>query len=228
MGRRALVIAPHADDEVLGLGGTIARYARDGYEVTVAILTGHGDDQPHPLWPRDVWETVRSEALEAHRVLGVHQTIFREIPAVTVADQPVWQLNRITHDVIEQVRPELLFVPFPLDLHKDHRELFHSLSPTWRPHTELGRTIHEIHCYEVPSETHLNIPYVEQSFTPQLWVDISQTLPLKLQALGCYRSQLHPWPHLRSERAVEALARWRGAQMATEAAEAFVTVRRHV
>ncbi len=223
---KILVVAPHADDEVLGMGGTIARFAREGHNVIVAVLTGHGNEGPHPLGPKSLWDKVRAEAREAHTLLGVEETIFSEIPAVFVADQPVWRLNKNTAELIDRVRPEILFVPFLFDLHKDHRELFHSFSVAWRPCTETGRAVREIYTYEVPSETHLNAPYLEQSFSPNMWVDISETLSVKLDALRSYKSQIREAPDLRSLETVEALARLRGSQMGAAAAEAFVLVRR--
>lgn len=222
---KALIVAPHADDETLGMGGTIARLVDEGHEVTVAVLTGHGDDEPHPLWPRSLWDAVRAEARTAMDVLGVERLIFEEIPAVGVADQPVWKLNSITEKLVRDCAPEALYVPFPFDLHKDHRELFHSLSVAWRPSNAIGRAIREVHCYEVQSETHWNIPGVEPGFLPNHWVDISDFLARKLEAAACYGSQMKPFPDARSVEALDALARWRGAQVGAKAAEAFVTVR---
>jgi N-acetylglucosamine malate deacetylase 1 len=222
---KVLVIAPHADDETLGMGGTIARLASEGHEVVVAVVTGHGMDGPHPLWPRSTWTRVRAEARLAADTLGVAELIFEEIPAVLVADQPVWKLNRATQALVARVAPDVLYAPFPFDLHKDHREIFHSVSVAWRTASPLGRRIREIYCYEVPSETHLNIPYVEQGFSPSCWVDISNHVKIKLRALACYESQIRPSPDARSISAAEALATWRGAQIGTAAAEAFVTVR---
>jgi LmbE family N-acetylglucosaminyl deacetylase len=89
----------------------------------------------------------------------------------------------------------------------------------------VGRTIREIHCYEVQSETHWNIPGVEPGFLPNHWVDIRASLERKLEAAACYKSQMRDFPDARSTEALEALARWRGAQIGVRAAEAFVTVR---
>jgi len=219
-----LVIAPHADDETLGMGGTIARHAADGDAVTVAIVTGHGE-HAHPLWPESAWDTVRAEAREAMTILGVKDLVFEEVPAVLVAEQPVWQLNAVTARLLEQARPEILYVPFPYDLHKDHREIFHSMSVSWRPSSAVGRGVREIYCYEVLSETHWNIPYVEPGFLPTAFVDIGAHLETKLRALACYRSQLRASPDPRSLEAIRALAVLRGHQMSMSAAEAFVAVR---
>lgn len=222
---RVLVVAPHADDDVLGVGGTIARYAAEGHDVVVAILTGHGDEGPHPLGPREIWDVVRGEAKRAHEVLGVKETIFEEIPAVGVADQALWKLNKTTMAVMRAVGPDVVYVPFLYDVHRDHRELTHSFSVAWRPCTEMGRKIRQVFAYETVSETHWNLPYLEPGFFPNHWEDVSGYLDKKLEALECFESQMRPFPEARSLEAVEALARWRGSQMSLHAAEAFVMIR---
>jgi N-acetylglucosamine malate deacetylase 1 len=223
-GRRILVVAPHADDETLGVGGTIARRVAEGWEVHVAVVTGHGKT-PHPLWPASLWDRIRAEARQACAVLGVHRLHFEEVPAAMVADQPVWFLNRTIGALVENIQPDVLYAPFPFDLHKDHREVFHALSVAWRSSSPTGRKLRAVHCYEVQSETHWNAPYLEAGFTPNTWVDVSAYLDTKLRALACYESQLRPAPDARSIEAVRALAMWRGSQQNMTAAEAFVTIR---
>jgi LmbE family N-acetylglucosaminyl deacetylase len=224
-GERVLVIAPHADDETIAMGGTIARHVGQGQEVHVAIVTGHGPGAVHPIFPEGTWDLVRAEAREACALLGVSALLFEEVPAAQVADQPGWALNRVTDSLVAQVQPQVLYVPFPFDLHKDHREVFHSLSVAWRSSSATGRGIREIYCYETLSETHWNIPYVEAGFLPSHWVDIEETLDAKMRAVACYRSQMREAPAPRSLDAVRALAVFRGSQMGMRAAEAFVTVR---
>ena len=221
---RVLVVAPHADDETLGVGGTIARHVREGDDVAVVVMTGPGEGA-HPVFPNEVWDTVRTEARRAADVLAVSQLIFRELPAVLVPDRPVWEVNREAAAVLEQTTPDVLYVPFPFDLHRDHRDIFYAFSVAWRPTTPVGRDVRAIYAYETLSETHWNPPYVEAGFTPNTYVDISDDLDTKLRALSCYESQLLPFPHARSLQAVEHQARWRGAQVGMQAAEAFVTIR---
>lgn len=221
---KVLVVAPHADDETLGAGATIARLTSEGHEVTVAVMTGHGP-APHPLGPPALWEKIRAEAAAAHAVLGVARTLYRELPAVQVAEQSQIELNRVTSEVLAEVQPEVLFVPFLNDLHSDHRALFHSLSVAWRPTSAVGRGLRAVLCYETVSETHWNAPYLESGFLPNVWVPVGEHLRTKLEAFACFESQVQPDPGPRSLSALEALARWRGSQVSTDFAEAFVLVR---
>ncbi len=221
---RVLCLAPHCDDETLGCGGTLARHVADGDDVIVAVVTGPGEGE-HPVFPRSTWDTVRAEARIAMDMLGVRELWFDNVPAALVGDVPKHQLNRAVHTLLERACPELLYVPHPFDLHKDHREIFDAASVAWRPVNELGRGIREIYAYEVLSETAWNAGGIEPGFVPNVWVDISATFEHKQRALAAYQSQLRPFPDARSLEAAVHLARYRGAQMGMQAAEAFVLVR---
>ena len=219
-----LVVAPHADDETLGAGGTIARLVSEGVEVHVAVVTGHGGGW-NPLGTPDLWDTVRRECAEAMRVLGVERLHFRELPAARLADHPAYELNATIRDLVGEVQPTVLLVPFPFDLHKDHREVFYALNVAWRTSSSDGRRIRLVLAYEVQSETHWNPPYLEAGFLPNVWMEIGEFLERKLLALREYQSQMRPFPDARSLEALESLARWRGSQQNMDAAEAFVLIR---
>ncbi|HEV3213067.1 MAG TPA: PIG-L deacetylase family protein [Acidimicrobiales bacterium] len=223
-GSKVLVVAPHADDETIGLGGTIAKLAMKGAVVVVAVFTGPGPNG-HRTIPADVFSTAREEALRAHRRLGVAETIFDNLPAVGVAELPLSERNASVHDVLAQVRPDVVFCPFPYDLHADHRAIFHALTVAWRPTTDVGRQIRGILCYETMSETHWNVPYLEAGFLPTVACDVTDTLATKIEALLEFESQMKQPPHARSIQAIEGLARFRGGQFGFDAAEAFVLVR---
>ena len=221
---RILIIAPHPDDETLGCGGTMARLAAEGHEVIVGVITGHGE-KPHPLYPAEGFQQIRAELAAACNILGVERVEFINLPTVLVPDLPRHILNKAVFELIEGVNPEKLFVPFPLDLHGDHREIFHAASIAWRPYLSLGKQIREVFCYEVLSETHLNIPYVEQSFVPNIFYDVSDYIDKKIEAFACFASQVQAPPMPRSLSSLRALATYRGSQIGVAAAEAFVSVR---
>ena len=219
-----LVLAPHADDETLGCGGVIARFATEGHRVIVGVVTGPGEGE-HPFVPKHLFDEVRAELRQAASILGVADIIFGNVATTMAADTQRRTLNAEVKRIIDAADPEVLFVPFPFDLHSDHREVFHAASIAWRPYLESGRRIREVYCYEVLSETHLNIPYVEQGFTPNCWFDISDQLEAKLTAFAAFRSQMQEAPLPRSLEALRAMAIWRGSQIGVRAAEAFVLVR---
>jgi LmbE family N-acetylglucosaminyl deacetylase len=222
-GWRILVVAPHADDETIGAGGTIARRAAEGHEVHVAVVTSELHE-PQPQSPRPLGDRLRTETRRAIEVLGVHRLHFEVVPTNLLADHSVWDLNRTIGALIEKIQPDILYAPFPFDLHKDHREVFHALSAAWRRSTAVGRKVRAVYCYEVQSETSCNSSQLE-GFTPNAWVDVSAHLDTKMRALACYESQLRPAPDACSIEAVRALAVWRGSQQGMAAAEAFVTIR---
>ncbi len=222
---RILVVAPHADDETLGMGGSIARFTNEGHEVHVALLTGAGQGG-HPFIDSKSFEVVRKEFNSALDVLGVKHRHVRDLPAVMVDSLPTHQVNAVTREIVETTKPDRLYLPFAFDLHRDHRELFYSFAVQWRAYLPLGGAISEVYCYETPSETHLGPSYLEPSFAPNVYVDISAQLERKLTALDCYASQKQASPLPRSREAMTALARLRGSQIGAEAAEAFVLIRK--
>jgi LmbE family N-acetylglucosaminyl deacetylase len=222
---KILCLAPHCDDETFGCGGILARYTREGHEVTVAVVTGPGEGE-HPVFPRSAWDIVRAECREAIDILGVKHLWFENLPAAVLADLPKHEVNRVVHALIERAQPEILFVPHPFDLHKDHREVFDAASVAWRPTHDLGCNIREIYAYETLSETGWNAGGIEPAFVPNVWVDISGSLDQKLEAIEKYESQIRPFPNPRSIEAARHLAAYRGAQMRMTAAEAFVLVRK--
>lgn len=217
---RVLVIAPHPDDEVLGVGGTMARLAQAGHEVIVAIVT-RGD--PSMFDPAFIARG-RQEAAEANRLLGVREVISLEgFPAALIDTLPQARLNEAFGRLFRDVRPAWLFIPFVGDLHQDHRLIFDSLLVAARP--MRGQWIEAIYAYETLSETNWNAPLLSPGFAPNSFFDISDFLAVKLKAMSQYQSQLKPPPHERSLEALEALARLRGATIGVQAAEAFVLVR---
>lgn len=218
-----LVLAPHADDEVLGMGGTISRLARSGERVVVAVLTGHGKE-PHPIWPRDKWDHIRSECQVAASVMGVDEVIYRELPAACLDATPAWQVNKIVAEIVTKIQPSEVYIPFHHDLHQDHAAIAYALYVAARPYLASARCIKRVLAYETLSETHLAPPYLMAAFQPNVFVDISDTLETKLNAMRAYCSQIQPDHLPRSIAALSALAILRGTHIGCTAAEGFVLI----
>ena len=217
--RCLLVVAPHPDDEVLGAGGTIARLSDAGAEVAVAVVTRGAP----PLFTEDAAANVRREAQAAHACLGVGRTVFLDHPAARLDEVPHHELNRALGDLLREVAPDTLLLPFAGDIHLDHQLILLSALVAARPHNaDFPR---RILCYETVSETNWNAPFMTPSFVPNVFVDIAAQLDRKLEAMGLYGSQQRAFPHERSLAAIRALAMFRGSTVHRAAAEAFMLVR---
>ena len=201
-----LIIAPHPDDEVLGLGGTIKKLSSEGHKVTILTVSGHLP----PLYNPEVFVEHKKQALEAHEILDVHDSIFLEIPATLVKDQTVAELNGKINNVLKDTNPQIVFIPFP-DRHVDHQVIFESAMVAIRPIHD-GKSILLAASYEVLSETHWNAPAIEPVFNPNITIDITQFIEFKIKALSCFKGEIMPFPGPRSIEAVEALAKFRGTQ----------------
>lgn len=214
-----LVIAPHPDDEILGVGGTMARCVQSGGRVTVLTVTAH---MP-PLYPKETYQRTIAEARSAHAVIGVTRSIFLDHPAVLLGEIPVPELNASILKVVEEVKPTTLLVPY-YDRHIDHRLVFDAAMVASRP-IGVGKGIIVLAAYETLSETHWNAPHLEPNFTPNWCVDVTDFIDQKLEAMSCYRSQLHQYPAPRSLEALRALALFRGSQAGMGYAEGFHVIR---
>ncbi len=210
-----LVIAPHNDDEVLGVGGTIAKYASQGHHVTVCEVTS-GD--------KSLWEMISAEATAAHAVLGVEDFRCLHLPVVDMRNTMTRELNGKFEELVRSVKPEIAFIPHKGDMHVDHQETSKAAMVALRPYS--NPQLKAIYAYETLSETEWNIPSVENAFIPDTWNDISDFIQKKQEAMRCYKSQLSDFPNPRSIEAIEALAKLRGSTIGYKYAESFMTIRR--
>jgi LmbE family N-acetylglucosaminyl deacetylase len=169
-------------------------------------------------------QQTRQEVGRAQEVLGTSRTIFLEgFPAAMLDTVPHSRLNSSISDELEEVQPDILFIPFHGDLHRDHRLVSESALVAARPNSSnLPRAIY---AYETLSETNWNAAHQAGAFVPNTYLDISPFLDRKIEAMGKYEMQLKPFPHERSLEALQALARSRGAAVRFKAAEAFMLLR---
>ena len=217
--KRILVVAPHPDDETLGVGGTIAKYSEQGHEVTVLVVSGHLP----PLYPPEAYDATVMESREAFAVLGVAHSHFLAIPATLIGAEPSHVVNQRIGDVVRNVAPHVVLCPYP-DRHVDHRLVFDSVMVATRP-VGAARSIELLAAYETLSETHWNAPHIEPAFVPNYVVDITAQIDRKVAALNCYGSQVSPYPGPRSIAACKALAQFRGTQAGFAFGEGFHIIR---
>ncbi len=214
-----LVIAPHSDDEILGVGGTIAKHIAKGNDVYVCIVTrGSGK-----LYSEDLLARRDTEVIACHEFLGIKETILLNFEATHLEHVSRIEFNQKLFDVIQRVKPDEVYIPHYGDMHKDHNVVTNAAMVCLRP--KYGHTVSRVYCYETPSETGWNIPGVLTDFMPNVYNDISDYLETKIKAMSHYQTQLVPFPNPRSLEALEAMAKFRGSVSGCNAAEAFALVR---
>lgn len=216
---RILVIAPHPDDEIIGVGGTIAKRAKAGDEVYVCIVT----KGKLPLFNPDFIEQGRKECRAADAKLGVKETIFLDFPAVMLETIPRYELNGKIAEVVQKISPDEVYIPHRGDMQIDHQMVVDAAMVAVRPRgTDYPK---RVYAYETLSETGWNIPNTVNEFIPTVYEDITSTYDAKINAMRIFESQLAEFPAARSIGAIEALAKFRGATVNVRAAEAFSLIR---
>ncbi len=214
-----LVIAPHPDDEILGVGGTIAKHIANGNNVYVCIVTKGGE----PLFSADSVEKVRKECVAADKFLGVKQTIFLDYPAAMLEEVHRYKLNDSLVNVIQTIKPEEVYIPHRGDMQLDHKYVVDAAMVALRP--KYNYVPRRVYAYETLSETGWDIPSTTNEFIPNVYNDISDYLDIKMNALNLFTTQISEFPDTRSLRAIEALGIYRGVTMHLRAAEAFALIR---
>jgi N-acetylglucosamine malate deacetylase 1 len=211
-----LVIAPHADDEILGCGGTIAKHVLYGDEVHTCIVT----DPYEPNWSRDYIRRRGKNINNVMKHMGIHTVHRLGLPAVKLDAVLQMNLNKMLNDVVKKSEADIVYIPHPGDLNKDHRIVFESALVATRP---LGNHPSFIFTYETISETEFGI--MLKPFVPNYYVDITQTLRHKMRALKFYDEEMRNHPHPRSYDNIYRLAQMRGSEIGKEMAEAFCLIR---
>ena len=220
-----LVVAAHPDDEILGCGGTIARLAREGHEVRIAILAegmssryAHREDaDPGQL------QHLHARAQQAGNKVGAREVVLCKLPDNRLDTVPLLEVVKLVEDLVARFRPEVIYTHHPGDLNVDHGVVHRAVLTATRP--VAGQCVSEIYAFEVPSSTEWAFQRLEPSFRPNVFVDITKTLETKIDALACYDTEMRKFPHPRSAEALRAIAtRW-GSVVGLPAVEAFELIR---
>ena len=219
MSPRIIVIAPHPDDETLGVGGTLLRRKAEGATIAWLIVTTISKESGWSL------EKVKQRADEIERISLLYD--FDEVYALnfqtTQLDTiPMRDIVAAVSGVFKSFKPDEVFVPHPSDVHTDHRVVFNAVSACtkWFRYPSVKRVL----AYETLSETDFGLG-TDQAFRPNVFVDVTEFFGKKIKAMDIYASEVGDFPFPRSHEAIRALATLRGAASGFKAAEAFELLR---
>jgi LmbE family N-acetylglucosaminyl deacetylase len=213
--RRVLVLAAHPDDEILGVGGTVALHTAAGDTVT-SVIACEGESLRYA--DREVG--MENHSRRAARVLGVEDLRLLRFPDQQLDRLTLTQIITPIEAVVREVRPQVVYCQFGGDLNRDHELLFKAALVATRPTEPF---IEAVYAFDTASSTEWAWP---RAFVPDTWVDIGSVLDRKIEAMACYRSELRDYPHPRSQQALRHKAHAWGNQCCLDAAETFITVRR--
>lgn len=216
---KVLVLAAHPDDEVLGMGATIALHTSRADDVRVVVVTDGSSTQ----YPGDAATRARKEqeALRAAAELGVEDYVHLDLPDMRLDTVAHVELNGVVEEHVRGHEPEVVYTVQP-DVNLDHRMLFDAVAVATRP--TPGHPVRRLLTYAPTSSTEWT-PAAVNWFVPNWYVDVTETLERKVAAFAHYETERRDYPHPRSERALRAAASFHGSSCGCEYAEPFVLVR---
>lgn len=192
----------------------------EGDEVYIVIFAdgessrGGGKSEDAAIMQRE------AAARKAADILGAAGVFVYRLPDNQLDTVPLLDLAKLAEKHIADLRPDTVYTHHAGDLNADHRLVHEAVVTACRPQGE--NSVKRLLFFEVPSSTEWRAPATWPAFSPNWFVDISAVLEQKVDALKVYGSEMRPWPHPRSLEGVTHLARWRGATVGCEAAEAFM------
>ena len=217
-----LVIVAHPDDEVIGLGGTIAKYSRSGLEIIAVSMTNGVGARPANSNSEVM---LRKEAAQhASSILGFAWAEMFDFPDNAMDSVPLIKIVKGIEEVKLRYQPALVFTHSPSDLNIDHRLTAEAALTAFRP--QPGETCRELRAFEVASATDFSHPSIREPFAPNLFIDIDSYWGIKVDALHAYDRELREFPHSRSIEGMDVLSRYRGCQVGIKRAEAFQILRK--
>ena len=212
--QRVLTIAAHPDDELIGVGGTIRKLVDSGSEAQ-AIIACSGE-LLHEVEKNT--KNVKNETKKAASFIGYNKIHFLDYPDQKLDTYSVLEVAKDLEKIIESFRPDTVFIQFYGDVNQDHKRLFEAALIAIRP---VSKFIQQVFAYETLSSTEWGFP---REFRADTFVDISEQINAKCNAMECYETELRDWPHPRSIEGIISKAKSNGSTICVSHAERFMTI----
>ncbi len=229
-----LIIVAHPDDEVLGMGGTIAKYTSNGDKVSVVYLTtgitsrrnqGYSNKSSYEINDKDKKsmekeiKKLKMNALKSNKILGIQNSVFYNFPDNELDSISRLKIIKVIEKEIEKNKPDIVFTNHHGDLNVDHKLVYESCLTACRP---INKNNPQLFAFGVISSMEWSYP---TSFNPNYFINISKNISKKIRAMKAYKNELRKFPHPRSIKNIEITAKKWGSVCGKNYAEAFEIIR---
>lgn len=223
---RVLVIAAHPDDEILGVGSTVARHVKKG-DTTACLILGEGQTsrfQTRESADLSIIEELHQDTMLAAKEVGYSFVHFADLPDNRFDHVDLLDIVKVVEKEVKEFQPDIIYTHYAGDLNIDHQLSFRAVLTATRPIHPY--TVKEIYTYETLSSTEWNFSSDIRGFRPNVFHDIEEFFSNKIEAMKHYRSELCEYPHPRSLKAMELQAQKWGSVVGKNYVEAFELVRK--
>ncbi len=232
---KILVIVAHPDDEVLGMGGTLKKLSNKNHDIKIVFLatgisarrsekftneTKYKIDKNLTKKMDEQIKKLRLDAKTALKILGIKDIEFFNFPDNEMDKISNLEITKTIESIIKKFNPEIIYTHTKNDINVDHRTIFNATITATRPTTKLN--VKKVICFEVPSSSEWNFGDI---FSPNIFVEIKEELSYKTRAIEAYKTELKKFPHPRSAKALDVIAKRWGTVSGFDAAEAFELIR---
>lgn len=220
-----LLVVAHPDDEVLGAGASIKKWASEGNTVDVCIMCTEA--KARAFRPTD--DQLEDDTHKAIKSLGVDKIYEGTFPNIEMNTVPHLELVKFIEQAILGSEPDIVITHHPADTNNDHLQTSMACQEAVRLPQRQPRVkrIREFWYMEVPSCTEWAVNSAMNLFKPNCFVEVDLSgVQAKIAALEMYRGVMRPYPHPRSSEYITGLAALRGGQWGLNYAEAFEVVLR--
>jgi LmbE family N-acetylglucosaminyl deacetylase len=223
-----LVIVAHPDDEIIGVGGTLRKHVKQGDHVSVLILGDGKTSRQSEYKPlkNDAKAALLLETKNALRILGIDNLSREYLPDNRFDSLALLDIVKIVSNYIEKISPTLIYTHHSGDLNIDHQLTAEATIIATRP--IQNAFLRELRMFETLSSTEQSGSRLTHAFIPNLFINIDNEINDKINALSCYKSELHDFPHPRSLEAIKYNAHVWGAKNNQVAVEPFYIFRKYI
>ena len=226
--KKIMIVTAHADDETLGMGGTISKLSGLGYEIMLLAVAINANKQLIKELGFSSIASYRSSKIKslkaAVKILGISSY---KVFDYNATELPKLFPNEIIKKIkceIDAFKPSSIYTHFREDINQDHRVLNMAVMTAARP--KVNFFIQNIFTFEIPNSTGWNGSYEHTNFHPNYFEVIEEKhLKKKIEAFKCYVSELESPPSLHSEDGIVTCAKFRGMSVGYEYGESFEMLR---